>query len=145
MKRKMMGRLGLGGLAVLATAALLWSGTGYAQMKGGSKSSNMTSVFSGKKVNAGTVMHEHKDGQHVLTLSDDFQIPDTPDPHWQVVDSSGNTYLLQRLKVGGVLKDKVNKSITVPGYIRDIAKVQIWCGYAEIVLGEAAFSAPIRQ
>src|SRR3989441_4966258 len=30
-------------------------------------------------------------GQSVLTLSEDFKVPDTPDPHWQVVDSKGRT------------------------------------------------------
>src|SRR5262249_8110903 len=53
--------------------------------------------FTGAKVNAGTVTYAMKDGKTVLTLSDDFKVPDTPDPHWQVVDSKGNTYLLQRL------------------------------------------------
>ena len=45
--------------------------------------------FSGAKVNGGTVTHTMKDGKHVLTLSSDFQVPDTPDPHWQVVDLEG--------------------------------------------------------
>ena len=48
--------------------------------------------FSGAKVNGGTATHTMKDGKHVLTLSSDFQEPDTPDPHWQVVDSKGNHY-----------------------------------------------------
>ena len=51
-----------------------------------------------------------------------------PDPHWQIVDSKGNTYLLQRLGVknlGGLAKDKINTSITLPAYIKDVAKVQI--------------------
>jgi hypothetical protein len=102
--------------------------------------------FSGAKVNAGTVTHSVKDGKNILTLSDDFKVPDTPDPHWQVVDSKGNTFLLQRLGVknlGGVLKDKVNMSITLPAYIKDVAKVQIYCAWAEAVLGETSFSAPM--
>ena len=64
-------------------------------------------TFSGAKVNAGTVTHSIKDGKNVLTLSDDFKVPDTPDPHWQVVDSKGNTYLLQRLNaknLGGLAR-----------------------------------------
>ena len=80
----------------------------------------------------------------VLTLSSEFQVPDTPDPHWQIVDAKGNTYLLQRLGVknlGGLAKDKVNMTITLPAYIKDIAKVQIYCAWAEAVLGEASFSA----
>src|SRR4051794_36376938 len=73
--------------------------------------------FSGAKVNGGTVTNTTKDGKIVLTLSDDFKVPDTPDPHWQVVDAKGNTYLLQRLaakSLGGLVKDRVNTSITLP-------------------------------
>ena len=102
--------------------------------------------FAGAKVNAGTVTYAMKDGKAVLTLSDDFKVPDTPDPHWQVVDSKGNTYPLQRLgakSLGGLAKDRINMSITLPGYIKDVAKVQIYCAWAEAVLGEAPFSAPL--
>jgi hypothetical protein len=102
--------------------------------------------FSGAKVHAGSVTHSTKDGKDVLTLSDDFTVPDTPDPHWQVVDSKGNTYLLQRLGVkslGGLAKDRINMSITLPAYVKDVAKVQIYCAWAEAVLGEAPFSAPL--
>jgi hypothetical protein len=100
-----------------------------------------TSTFSGAKVNVGTVTHSKQGNAEVLTLSDDFKVPDTPAPHWQVVDSNGNTYLLQRLVVKG---DKLNKSITLPAYIHDVAKVQIWCAYAEVLLGEASFPAPVK-
>jgi len=102
--------------------------------------------FAGAKANGGTVTHSTKDGRNVLTLSDDFKVPDTPDPHWQVVDSKGNTYLLQRLGVknlGGLAKDRINMSITLPDYVKDVAKVQIYCAWAEAVLGEAPFSAPL--
>ena len=102
--------------------------------------------FSGAKVNAGTVTHSTKDGKNVLTLSDDFKVPDTPDPHWQVVDSKGRTYLLQRLgakNLAGLAKDRINMSITLPAYVGDVAKVQIYCAWAEAVLGEAPFSAPL--
>jgi hypothetical protein len=92
------------------------------------------------------VAHTVKDGKHVLTLSADFKVPDTPDPHWQVVDSTGRVFLLQRLGVkslGGLAKDRVNTSITLPAYIQDVAKVQIYCSWAEAVLGEAPFDAPL--
>ena len=108
--------------------------------------SHTSKPFSGAKVNGGTVTHSTKDGKDVLTLSDDFKVPDTPDPHWQVVDSNGNTYLLQRLGVkslGGLAKDRINMSITLPSYVRDVAKVQIYCAWAEAVLGEAPFTAPL--
>jgi len=108
--------------------------------------SHTSKPFSGAKVNAGTVTHAIKDGKDVLTLSDDFKVPDTPDPHWQVVDSKGNTYLLQRLgakNFAGIGKDRINMSITLPSYIKDVAKVQIYCAWAEAVLGEAPFGTPL--
>jgi hypothetical protein len=97
-----------------------------------------TSQFAGPKANTGTATLKTENGQRTLTWSDDFTIPQTPAPHWQVVDSSGNTYLLQRLVIKG---DKQNRTIVVPSYVKDVAKVQIWCAYAEVVLGEASFPA----
>ncbi len=135
--------------AVLLIAGTLAASSVMAQnnaAKSPGMSKDTTSVFKGAKVNGGTVMHEHKDGKHVLTLSDDFKTPDTPAPHWQVVDSKGNVYLLNRLMVKGGLigGDKLNKSITLPSYIEDVAKVQIWCAWAEILLGESSFSSPVK-
>ena len=98
--------------------------------------------FAGAKVNGGTVTQSVKDGKRMLTLSSDFQVPDTPDPHWQVIDSKGAVYLLQRLPVknlAGLTKDRVNMSITLPDYVKDVATVQIYCSWAEAVLGEAPF------
>ena len=100
--------------------------------------------FTGAKVNGGTVTSMVKDGKTVLTLSDDFKVPDTPDPHWQVIDSKGNVFLLQRLPVknlAGLAKDRINMSITLPAYVKDVAKVQIYCAWAEAVLGEAPFAS----
>lgn len=98
--------------------------------------SHMSKRFEGPKANTGTVTHTMVGAKHVLTLSTDFVIPETPAPHWQVVDSKGNTYLLQRLKIKG---DKENRTIELPSYIPDVAKVQIWCAWAETVLGETTF------
>jgi hypothetical protein len=126
---------GLFSIAALAMTASLALAQGHA-----------SKPFSGAKVNGGTVTHSVKDGKNVLTLSEDFKVPDTPDPHWQVVDSKGNTYLLQRLgakNLAGFAKDRINTSITLPAYVRDVAKVQIYCAWAEAVLGEASFSAPL--
>jgi hypothetical protein len=92
--------------------------------------------FTGSKVNDGTVTHVLENGTHVLKLSADFKVPDTPDPHWQVVDSKGTVFLLQRLGIKG---DKVNTQITLPAYVKDVAKVQIYCAWAEAVLGETTF------
>ena len=126
------GLFGMAALAMTATLALAQSPT--------------SKPFAGAKANTGTVTYAMKDGKATLTLSNDFKVPDTPDPHWQVVDSKGNTYLLQRLGVkslGGLAKDRVNMSITLPAYVKDVAKVQIYCAWAEAVLGEASFSAPM--
>jgi hypothetical protein len=77
-------------------------------------------------------------------LSEDFVVPDTPDPHWQVVDSAGMTYRLDKLKVKGLVGDNVKREIVVPGYIKDVVKVQIYCAWAETNLGEASFSSPAK-
>ena len=128
-------RIGLLTIAALVLTAAL-----------ASAQNRTTRPFSGAKVNGGTVTYSVKDGKAVLTLSDDFKVPDTPDPHWQVVDSKGAVFTLQRLGVkslGGLAKDRVNMSITLPAYVRDIAKVQIYCAWAEAVLGETSFDAPL--
>ena len=124
--------LSVAGVALMATLA--------------SAQNKTSKPFSGVKVNVGTVTYSIKDGKAVLTLSDDFKVPDTPDPHWQVVDSKGAVFTLQRLGVkslGGLAKDRINTSITLPAYVRDVAKVQIYCAWAEAVLGETTFDAPL--
>jgi hypothetical protein len=103
--------------------------------------SHASGMFSGAKANQGHVVHATRDGHQMLTLSDDFVVPDAPAPHWQVVDSQGNTYLLNRLKIK---EDRYNLSIMLPDHIRDVARVQIWCAWAETLLGEAAFEMPVR-
>jgi hypothetical protein len=123
------------GLALLA-ATSTWA-----------ESSRVSSQFHGTEVNKGTVTHTMEGNKNILTLSDDFKVPKgAPDTHWQVVDSKGNSYMLQRLLIkGATLKgDKLNKSITVPAYVPDISKVQIWCAYVEMSLGEASFEQPIQ-
>lgn len=102
--------------------------------------SHTTKVFAGVKVNAGTVTHTKVDGKNVLTLSDDFKVPDVPDSHWQVVDSQGAVYVLERLQAKN---GKYNKSIILPAYVKDVAKVRIWCAFAETVLGETTFESPV--
>jgi hypothetical protein len=103
---------------------------------------DVTTPFAGKAVNGGTVTHEMQGKKHRLTVSADFKVPDSPDPHWQVIDSKGTVYLLDRLKLKD---DKINTSIALPAYIRDVAKVQMWCAWAEVVLGEASFSKPVAM
>jgi hypothetical protein len=116
--------------AAVALVGLFAAGSAFAA---GARTSK---PFKGEKVNGGTVTQTTEVGKIVLTLSDDFVDPKTPDVHWQVVDSKGNVYLLQKLAIKG---DKVNKSITLPTYVKDVAKVQIWCAWAEALLGEAGF------
>ena len=103
---------------------------------------DVTTPFAGKAVNGGTVTHEATGGRHVLSVSSDFQVPGSPDPHWQVIDSKGRIHLLDRLKLKD---DKVNRSITLPAHIEDVVKVQMWCAWAEVVLGEASFTRPIAM
>lgn len=128
---------GKSGLVCLLLLLALFIGAAGSQ----AADSMTTQPFKGVKVNGGTVTLTKEGGKTVLTLSDDFVVPQTPDPHWQIVDSKGNVYLLQRLPIKG---DKINKSITVPSYVPDIAKVQIWCAFAETLLGEAPFASPVN-
>ena len=127
-------------LALVAAVALAFSGAAFGTDAG----AHTSGKFAGPKANTGLVTHSTKDGKSVLTLSDDFVVPDTPDPHWQVVTSDGAVFLLDKLKVKGVLGDKVKKEITLPPYVKDVAKVQIYCAWAEVVLGEASFSSPVK-
>ncbi len=101
----------------------------------------MSSMFKGVEVNGGTVSYSHGKSGGMLTLSPDFVLPKTPAPHWQVVDKQGNVYLLNQLKIAG---DKLNKTVMLPKYIHSVAKVQIWCSFAEVVLGEAKFGKVIE-
>ena len=122
------------GAAVAALVLASLAGPGLA-------SAETTGRFAGPKANTGTATFSHVGGKRTLTLSSDFQVPGTPDPHWQVVDSRGTVYPLQRLPIKG---DAVNTSIELPAYVPDVAKVQIWCAFAETLLGEASFAAPVK-
>src|SRR5262245_50660700 len=120
-------------VCALAALALVTGSTALA-------ADQISRPFTGKVVNGGTVTVSQQAGKTTLTLSADFQVPGSPDPHWQVVDSKGTTYLLDRVKLKD---DKVNTRITLPAHVPDVAKVQMWCAWAEVVLGEAPFAAPI--
>lgn len=122
-------------LTTFAAFALLAAPSGWAA------DMHTSTKFKGGKANQGTVTHTVQSGKNILTLSDDFVTPETPAPHWQVVDSHGHAYLLQRLKIKG---DRFNRTITVPDYVHDIARVQIWCAWAEANLGEASFDKPVQ-
>ena len=103
-----------------------------------------SSQFQGPKANKGHVTHSTRDGKSVLTLSDDFVVPDTPDPHWRVVDSDSNVYDLDKLKKKALPGDKYQKEIVLPSYVKNVSKVIIWCAWAETNLGEASFSSPVQ-
>jgi hypothetical protein len=136
MQKIRVSRLAL--MALTLTLAMgVAAGSASAQ---GMASAHTSKPFTGVKANTGTVTHTKVNGMNVLTLSDDFKVPDAPDAHWQVVDSKGNVYLLDRVQAKN---GKYNKSITLPPYIPDVAKVQIWCAFAETLLGEAPFDSPV--
>jgi len=122
-------------LLVSLTALVIAATSSFAQ------DSHKSGPFQGAKANKGFVNHTTVNGKSTLTLSDDFVPPQAPDPHWQIVDSNGKTYLLDRLMTK---EQKVKKSIIVPESVPDIAKVQMWCAFAETNLGEAAFEHPVK-
>ena len=128
------GSLKLGLLSMVVAAGLFTAANGFAA------DAHTTTKFEGVKANTGTASHSRQGNTDILTVSEDYKIPDTPAPHWQVVDSKGNVYLLnqQRIKDG-----KTNRKIALPSYIHDVAKVQTWCSFAEALLGEASFPTPI--
>ena len=132
MSAKSVFKMGL--LSMVAATGLFIASNGFAA------DAHTTSKFEGVKANIGTAAHARSGNNDTLTWSDDFKIPETPAPHWQVVDTKGHVYLLNRLAIKG---DKQNRTISLPSYVNDVAKVQIWCAFAEVLLGEASFSKPI--
>jgi hypothetical protein len=101
----------------------------------------MSSKFQGPKANTGTVTHTVENGKSILRVSADFKVPDTPAPTWRVVDSKGNIYTLDAFKIKGGNGEK--REVIVPSYVHDIVKVQVYCAWAEVILGEANFSSAI--
>ena len=101
-----------------------------------------SSKFEGPKANTGTVMHYVENGKSMLKVSDDFKVPDTPAPTWRVVDSNGNVYTLDAFKIKGGNHEK--REVAVPSYIQNIVKVQVYCAWAEVILGEANFSMAVK-
>ena len=69
-------------VSALTAAAVLVCVTAFAD------DTHTSTRFEGPKANQGSVTHSVQDGKNVLTLSDDFVVPDTPAPHWQVVRGS---------------------------------------------------------
>ncbi len=117
----------------LALATLVSAGIASAQM------AHTSTMFAGPKANTGTVKHLVENGQNVLRVSSDFKVPDTPAPTWRIVDSQGLVYTLDAFKIKGGEK----REIEVPAYVHDIAKVQVYCAWAQVLLGESSFASPV--
>jgi hypothetical protein len=118
-------------VAALTTASVSFAGNGPLT----------TSKFEGPKANTGTATYSVENGKRILRVSADFKVPDTPAPTWRVVDSKGNIYTLDAFKVKAGNNEK--REVVVPAYIHDIVKVQVYCAWAEVLLGEASFTFPI--
>lgn len=120
-------------VAMLVTASVTFAAKNNAPHTSG--------MFHGPKANTGTVTHTVENGKGILRVSADFKVPDTPAPTWRVVDSKGNIYTLDAFKIKGGNHEK--REVVVPSYVRDIVKVEVYCAWAEVLLGEASFSAAI--
>jgi hypothetical protein len=118
-------------VAALVTASVTFAANGP----------QTTSKFEGPKANTGTATYSVENGMKMLRVSADFKVPDTPAPTWRVVDSKGNVYTLDAFmsKAGNGEK----REVMVPSYIQNIVKVQVYCAWAEVLLGEASFSSPV--
>jgi hypothetical protein len=103
---------------------------------------NTTSQFQGPKANTGTATFFKEGGKNLLKVSDDFKVPDTPAPTWRVVDSKGNTYTLDAFKIKEGLGNGEKRQVVIPAYVQDVVKVEVYCAWAQVLLGEAKFSSP---
>jgi hypothetical protein len=128
-------------LSILVLAAVAAAGTVFAA-KGGNP--NETATFQGPKANTGSAIFYKVDGKSMLKVSDDFKVPDTPAPTWRVVDSKGNIYTLDAFKTKGLVGNSEKREVVVPNYVHDIAKVQVYCAWAQVLLGEASFPEPVK-
>jgi hypothetical protein len=125
-------------MSVFAVLALLATVNSFAAKM----DMHSSSQFQGPKANTGTVMHYVENGKSMLKVSDDFKVPDTPAPTWRVVDSTGNIYTLDAFKIKSGNKEK--REVVVPSYVNNIVKVQVYCAWAEVLLGEASFSSAVK-
>jgi hypothetical protein len=123
-------------MSVFALVAIALS-TSVAATNGGEQTTNK---FEGPKANTGMAVFYHDNGRAMLRVTPDFKVPDTPAPTWRVVDSKGNVYTLDAFKT----KPGEKRQIAVPAYVQDIVKVQVYCAWAEILLGEASFSQAVK-
>lgn len=128
-------------ICLLSTLTVLALGIGMTAVAA-KMDTHTSGMFQGPKANTGTVMHYVENGKSMLKVSPDFKVPDTPAPTWRVVDSKGTVYTLEafKIKAGGGEK----REVAVPAYVHDIAKVQVYCAWAEVLLGEASFSQAVK-
>lgn len=129
-----------GFVSALAVAAIvsLTAGTALADRHTGGD--HQTSQFQGAKANTGMAIHYVENGRQMLKVTDSFKVPDTPAPTWRAIDSKGNIYTLDAFKIKGGEK----RQIVLPAYVKDVSKVQVYCAWAEVLLGEASFASPVR-
>jgi hypothetical protein len=113
-------------LPVFAVLALLVTVNSFAAKM----DMHTSSQFQGPKANTGTVTHYVENGKSMLKVSDDFKVPDTPAPTWRVVDSKGVVYTLDAFKIKSGNNEK--REVVVPSYVPNIAKVQVYCAWAEV-------------
>lgn len=123
-------------VSVLALLVLMTASAALAADRG----SHDSSMFQGPKANTGHVTHSYENGNSMLRVSSDFKVPDTPAPTWRIVDSKGNIYTLDAFKI----KSGEKRDVMVPSYVQDIAKVQVYCAWAQVLLGEASFPSPVK-
>ena len=127
-------------MSILALAAMLGAIT--FSFAASSTDVHTTATFQGPKANTGTVTHYVENGKSMLKVSDDFKVPDTPAPTWRVVDSKGVVYTLDAFKIKSGNNEK--REVVVPSYVPNIVKVQVYCAWAEVLLGETSFSSPVK-
>lgn len=128
-------------LSVFAVTALLVTANSYAARM----DVHTSAKFEGAKANTGTVSHFVENGKSMLKVSDDFKVPDTPAPTWRVVDSKGNIYTLDAFKIKGALGTNAEKrEVMIPAYVPNVVKVQVYCAWAEVLLGETSFQSAVK-
>jgi hypothetical protein len=126
-------------MSVFALAAMFTAASASFAANGPQTSSK----FEGPKANTGTVTYSVENGKNILRVSADFKVPDTPAPTWRVIDSKGNVYTLDAFKIKAGRGEK--REVVVPSYVHDIVKVQVYCAWAEILLGEASFAPGVTN
>lgn len=124
----------------LLTLSLMTLALGLGMAFAADHGTHSTNQFAGPKANTGMAIHFYENGKSMLKVSDDFKVPDTPAPTWRIVDSKGNIYTFDAFKIKGGAK----RQIQVPSYVHNIAKVQVYCAFAEVLLGEANFASPVK-